>query len=570
LVTHDGATVVAADPDRDLLYVIDASTELLRFVRQLAAGDEPGRVVEDTAGRIHVALRGAGMVASLSLTETAPIERRAVCDLPRGLAYDAADDVLQVGCAEGKLVTLAAAPSGSVARTVDLGVDVRDVLVRGSELFVSRFRSAELLKVDRGGDIVARVMPPTFSQQETIIVPDENGCGSRKALVKVPSSPTLAWRMLDVPGGGVAMLHQRAREGEVQVTPGGYGGGFGCSSGIVHSALTMGLETEQPRSFDMSTLALAVDIAMDPDGVLLAAVGPGNWGVGGLPQVELYRVPDLANQSALDVGGTNCVPPPVLEVGPPQLVGQATAVAFSSPYVLAVQSREPAGLDFIDVRNGTVRSHLDLKQASRFDTGHTLFHVRAGAGLACASCHGEGGDDGHVWSFHGIGARRTQQLRGGILGTEPFHWNGDMQDFPTLVQEVFVGRMRGLEPTAEQTDALATWIDRQPALRVTAGDADAVERGRGLFESAELGCASCHAGAQLTNNQTVDVGTGVALQVPSLHDVALRTPLMHDGCAKTLQERFSVSSCGGGDSHGHTSQLTADALADLVAYLSTL
>jgi cytochrome c553 len=238
--------------------------------------------------------------------------------------------------------------------------------------------------------------------------------------------------------------------------------------------------------------------------------------------------------------------------------------------MLVVQSREPAGVDFIDLSTGALHPHLDLKQASRFDTGHTLFHTRAGAGLACASCHGEAGDDGHVWTFQGIGPRRTQQLRGGILGSEPFHWNGDMQDFPTLVREVFVGRMRGPQPTDEQTDALATWIDRQPAWHVTARDPSAVERGRELFESAALGCTGCHAGTQLTNNQTVDVGTGVALQVPSLHDVVLRTPLMHDGCAKTLQERFSITSCGGGDSHGHTSQLTPDALADLVAYLSTL
>ena len=32
------------------------------------------------------------------------------------------------------------------------------------------------------------------------------------------------------------------------------------------------------------------------------------------------------------------------------------------------------------------------------------------------SCHPEGGDDGHVWD-EGIGKRRSQSLRGGILAT---------------------------------------------------------------------------------------------------------------------------------------------------------
>jgi len=52
----DGKTIVAADPDRDLVYVVDyhdAST--LRTIA-LYHHDEPGRVVIDTSNRAHVAL----------------------------------------------------------------------------------------------------------------------------------------------------------------------------------------------------------------------------------------------------------------------------------------------------------------------------------------------------------------------------------------------------------------------------------------------------------------------------------------------------------------------------------
>jgi len=43
---------------------------------------------------------------------------------------------------------------------------------------------------------------------------------------------------------------------------------------------------------------------------------------------------------------------------------------------------------------------------------------------------------------------------------------------------------------------------------------------------------------------------------------------MHDGCAPTLRDRFSVG-CGGA-SHGRTAQLSTESVDDLVAFLQTL
>jgi cytochrome c len=581
LATKDGTLLVASDPDRDQVYFVDIASHALLHTRQLAPGDEPGRLVEDAAGRVHVVLRGGHAIASMTRDEQSPIARREVCDLPRGLAYDGVRDVLHVACAEGKLISMGAAFNGPIARSVDIGRDARDVIARGDELFVTHFRSSELLTLDASGDTMQRQMPPTFSQSEQhfeapVSMSDSSCSPSTVTNVMVESTPTIAWRAIDVPGRGVAMLHQRARSGVVQVTQGGYGGA-GCGSGIVQTSITMGVEHGSLASADMAQLALAVDLATDPDGVLLAVVAPGNWGVA--PQVQLFP---LTGTSVLNQPLTQGVPSAkVVLPGPSSMnpclgadrmleeaQGQATAVAFASPYVLAVQQREPAAISFIDVRTGAIAANLDLHQPSRFDTGHEMFHMRAGAGVACASCHAEGGDDSHVWTFEGIGARRTQNLRGGILGTEPFHWNGDMQDFPTLVREVFVGRMAGFQPQLEQTDALAHWIDKQPELKTGALDASAAQRGKKLFESEAVNCAGCHNGEHFSNNMMADVGTGAALQVPSLRGVSFRTPLMHDGCAKTLADRFG--SCGGGDRHGHTSQLNAGEISDLTAYLETL
>jgi mono/diheme cytochrome c family protein len=137
--------------------------------------------------------------------------------------------------------------------------------------------------------------------------------------------------------------------------------------------------------------------------------------------------------------------------------------------------------------------------------------------------------------------------------------------------EVFVNRMGGAELPTDRLDALETWIDQLERVPVSPGDGDAIARGEALFLGAELACTSCHGGERFTNNTTVDVGTGKPFQVPSLLGLWSRAPYMHDGCAPTLLDRFDPRySCGGGDLHGKTSQLSVEQLADLVAYLESL
>jgi mono/diheme cytochrome c family protein len=246
------------------------------------------------------------------------------------------------------------------------------------------------------------------------------------------------------------------------------------------------------------------------------------------------------------------------------------AVDFDASGLLYTLSREPAELDIYDPDLGLSRVvTIALDRRSVRDTGHELFHSDVGSGLSCASCHGEALDDGHIWNFRGIGERRTQNIRGGFLATAPFHWDGDMSSFKHLVDDVMTGRMGGFAVKDEYAVALGRWIDRQPALRLPAGDAAAVARGKELFHASETQCASCHSGDAMTNNQSADVGTGALLQVPSLRGLGLRAPFMHDGCAKTLEERFTPD-CGGGDKHGRTSQLSSEQIGDLTAYLRTL
>jgi hypothetical protein len=50
-------------------------------------GAEPGRLVEDDAGRVHVALRGSGELATIDPALASLIARRPACIGPRGVAY---------------------------------------------------------------------------------------------------------------------------------------------------------------------------------------------------------------------------------------------------------------------------------------------------------------------------------------------------------------------------------------------------------------------------------------------------------------------------------------------------
>jgi mono/diheme cytochrome c family protein len=212
---------------------------------------------------------------------------------------------------------------------------------------------------------------------------------------------------------------------------------------------------------------------------------------------------------------------------------------------------------------------IPLEGPIHTSAGSDLFHGAVPAtSVACASCHPEGREDGRVWHFD-LGDRRTQSVSGGVLGTIPLHWGGDLPDMNALIQETLVNRMLGETPSDARVASLSTWLDQLPEPQAAPEqDADAVERGRALFEGA-ANCSGCHAGEALTNDATVDVGTGGRFQVPSLLGVSARAPFLHDGAAQTLTDRFNPA-IGGGDLHGHTSQLDEAQISDLVAYLETL
>jgi mono/diheme cytochrome c family protein len=567
LVLAGGATALVADPDRDQVQIVDLTHGKVSFTVALSPGDEPGRAVQDAAGLVHVAARRGGALVSINPQTGLVTTRRAVCAAPRGVAYEASTDLLHVACAGGELVSLPAT-GGAAVRTVRLERDLRDVIASHGTLIVSTFRTAQLLVLAADGTVAKRFALPSSSDPFS----------------GQPFASAVAWRMQTLPDGRILIVHQQGAVGEVQVTQGGYGGGGGCGS-IVRTALAI----FDPTSMAMSAatpvpgVVLAADFSVAGKQGTVAVMSAGNAHTPGLTTVATMplavvvgppvTVPGDMGDVDAGVDGGFVDPNPGDGIGGCGQVGSGTtvpgepiALAYDGNENLWVQLREPAQLVRAD---GTVT--VQLASDSRADTGWAVFHSNSGAELACASCHAEGGDDSRTWNFQDVGPRRTQTLRGHIGGTEPFHWGGDLHDFGSLLGEVYIKRMSGPTLMTDQSSRLFAWINTIPELpQSPPADSAAVARGQALFEAPTVtGCNSCHSGAQMTNNATVDVSTGGLFQVPRLIGVAWRAPFLHDGCAQTLTDRFGP--CGGsGDLHGFTSKLTAAQIADLVAYLETI
>ncbi|MFO0609841.1 MAG: c-type cytochrome [Polyangiales bacterium] len=533
LALRGGEAVAAADPDHDAVWIVPLHEGAPHRVA-LHAGDEPGRLAQDADGQIHVVLRGAGAVATVDPAGGAVTARREVCPAPRGIAWDGAASVLRVACAGGEFVTL---PPEGPARSVErLRGDLRDVVAVDGTPVVTTFRAGAVERLTlTGGRVTAAI-----------------------SVRAVDAARALAWRAAPAVGGGFVTLSQRVSSRTLGVPAApppldGYYGDVGVSAPMAPRIEVSGPGGAIGVDFDVSDGGLAVDVAAAFDGARwrVALVSPG-WAFGqGVAQAREWTF----EPSALPLARP-------LSTRALRVAGQAVAVAYTERRELVVQSRAPG-------RIVTPTREIALYDDAVGDAGHDVFHASTASGLACASCHPEGGEDGMVWQFADVGARRTPSLRGGILRTAPFHWDGDLRDMGALCETVFTARMGGGALAPAQVQSLGRWLDGLTAPRAPAGDVDAIARGEALFRAEGTACASCHSGPALTNNATAAVGTGRPFQVPSLVGLAYRAPYMHDGCAATLAARFTDPACGGGDAHGRTSHLTPAQVDDLVAFLAS-
>lgn len=537
-VTNGGRYAVVSDPDADRVWIVDLTSSRVRGKVLLPDGSQPQRLVEDGDGRVRVALRGTGQVATISPSNLSLVGIEDACPEIRGVTWNNTAKELVAACAGGELVHL---KDGNRVVTASVP-DLRDVMFAKGETYVSTFRSAEILKLDAQGAVTKKTVLPS--------VPLSMVEGKPTSFV-----PAVAWRSVTTSSGDIVTVHHRTVDGDIagiQVpdappAPAYYQNT--CESSIVRSTVTVTSDGVVKGSTDIAGV-LPVDVAVSPDGNELAVAQPSS---------EFVQRVQLAAANA-GVRGSACAPRfPVT-----QKVGTATGVAYTPQNDLIVHTRTPNAVWVFSKSGG--QQQITLTASDVVSDGFNVFHGQVGA-IACASCHPEGGDDGHVWTLFKQQVR-TQTLRGGVTETAPFHWTGRLATIDAVMQDTFVGRMGGTEPKASTISSLTAWMAQLPKPRTeTKAPAEIVAQGKALFESSTAACATCHSGEHFTNNATMNVGTGGNFQVPSLRGVAARGPWMHDGCAKTLKDRFGA--CGG-DKHGGTAQLLPTEIDAIVAYLETL
>jgi hypothetical protein len=256
-------------------------------------------------------------------------------------------------------------------------------------------------------------------------------------------------------------------------------------------------------------------------------------------------------------------------------VARGKVVAFSTftRKVSELTIADGAGVE-MDVPLGSGRESVSEVVAE----GRRLFHGSGDArisqnGRACASCHVDGREDGLVWPTP-TGKRQTPMLAGRVDGTAPYGWNGEHDTLRTHIKST-VKNLGGTGLPDEKVEALAQYVAsmKAPPRRVerVAVAGGLVARGKGIFESSEAGCSSCHVGdSRFTDHETHALANGrVLFDTPSLAFVGQTAPYFHDGRFTSLEA--VVAACDEPTvKMGHTSHLDEDERRALVAYLRTL
>ncbi len=260
-----------------------------------------------------------------------------------------------------------------------------------------------------------------------------------------------------------------------------------------------------------------------------------------------------------------------------------------------------------------LRTYADDPLPADAAAGRRAFHdakdTIVSGGLACAGCHPEGRDDGHVWHeldtkdagitlpfdvapkvfVSGVHvaeaqgrARQTPMLAGRVDAAGPYGWRAESKTLEARIEEgTELHRWRSPPFSEDRVPVVAKQIAaylRQglfvpPGLG--RGLTEEEKLGKTLFERRDVGCAMCHGDGgdgvahrifPWPTRDGFDSEYGEGFKTPNLRFVSHTAPYFHDGSATTLEQLVDEDE----DRMGKTSQLSAQEKKSLAAYLRTL
>ncbi|UQA63771.1 hypothetical protein E8A73_024610 [Polyangium aurulentum] len=293
----------------------------------------------------------------------------------------------------------------------------------------------------------------------------------------------------------------------------------------------------------------------------------------------------------------------------------AWVVCRSTYDVVAIDLRGDAPADPVVQTRLALAHFADDTLPSDAAKGRRLFYnatdpVLSG-GLACAGCHPDGRDDGHVWheavfdTVDGLGTnfvgayenipdlaktkgapRRTPMIAGMVDAPGPYGWHGESPDLAArIVAGMSLHRWGGMPQNIGgaalgRASLVAAFVREGlvPPPHEKRALSDEERRGQEIFNSERAKCARCHVAESGYTDRTaysmkkLDPVSGFddeqkrEFKTPSLRFIAGRPPYFHDGRASTLEKLIELN----GDRMGDTSHLSAEDKEALVAFLRTL
>lgn len=552
---------LAIDADSGALLLTDRAGKL---VAQVAIGVDAGLLAYDPAARLaYVADRRGDKVAVVSIGEKLEVARtlRTPAE-PYAIALTPDRRTLLVATIADRALVALDPGSGAERWRAAIGREPRGLAVSpdGARALVSYLATGTVDQIGLGdahrAEHVALAMPASQRRQRL---------GSGESFARAAFAVTFL-------GDGQAVVPFQ-RETPVQQRDGNersgsYGGGF--EAPVAHQLAFLGLGK---ATVAQATAQIAQHqpraLAWDGQRDALYVAGLGSDSVLQLRSASTIGITPGVTAS-LTEAGERC--------GPDGLaVAPGGEVLVWCAFTRSVHRVSAAPVDPKATTPATAKiergpSLIASRMTPAQHGGMVLFHtadaaVAARGAMACATCHPDGRADGLSWRIdkHEL---QTPLLAGRIVDTHPYKWDGGDKDLTTSLT-MTMKRLGGRGLDASQTGQLAAYISRLPPVRTPMRDAAMVARGRKLFDSAGLGCRTCHDGPSLTDQGRHKLSSDLAeSDTPSLLGLAASAPYYHDGSAATLEALLRDR----GAVHGmaETARMPDKDLADLVAFLETL
>lgn len=284
---------------------------------------------------------------------------------------------------------------------------------------------------------------------------------------------------------------------------------------------------------------------------------------------------DVPNDLAFLVGLRRRVP--VTGIGPRGLVvigAKAYAACYFSD-ALAVISLETPPKSVGTIPLGPApQMTVQRRGEMLFNSGTVCFqHWQS-----CASCHPDARMDGFNWDLTNDGIGNTKNNKSLLLShrTPPAMWEGVRPSGESAVRSGITHILFAVRPQEEAVamDEYLKALQETPSPHLVKGQLSAAaQRGKALFNSERVGCATCHPAPLYTDLQLHDVESKGPFDrrgefdTPSLIETWRTAPYLHDGRYVTLQQLLHEGK------HGlkyAKSPLTDQELADLVEFVLAL